>query len=142
MKNRIISLFCAGAAALFMLSGCSAVRQIAAMEHPADQILEDVSEEDIEEADIEEDIEEHIEERTDEEPENTEEQENIQDVNEPVDEIEYPLALQQGVYPDWKASYKALMRELMENKLVCCSRLDSIAICIVNLIKFITLQNI
>ena len=52
MKNRIISLFCAGTAALFMLSGCSAVRQIAAMEHPADQAREDVSEEDTEEADI------------------------------------------------------------------------------------------
>lgn len=109
MKNRMISLLCAGMTMLFMLTGCSAVRQIAAMEHPADQAREDVSEEDTEEADIEEDIEEHIEERTDEEPE------DIQDVNEPVDELEYPLALQQGVYPDWKASYKALMRELMEN---------------------------
>ena len=57
MKNRIISLFCAGTAALFMLSGCSAVRQIAAMENPTDETLEDASEED-----IEEDIEEHIEE--------------------------------------------------------------------------------
>ncbi len=36
-------------------------------------------------------------------------------MNGPVDETEYPVALQQGVYPDWKASYKALMRELMEN---------------------------
>ena len=115
MKNRIISLFCAGTAALFMLSGCSAVRQIAAMEHPADQAREDVSEEDTEEADIEELIKELIEERTEEAPENTEEQEDIQDVNGPVDETEYPVALQQGVYPDWKASYKALMRELMEN---------------------------
>ena len=122
MKNRIISLFCAGTAALFMLSGCSAVRQIAAMENPTDETLEDASEEDIEEdieEHIEEDIEEHIEELieelTEEEPENTEEQEDIQDVNEPVDETEYPVTLQQGVYPDWKASYKALMREIMEN---------------------------
>ncbi len=114
MKNRMIGLLCAGTAALFMLTGCSAVRQIAAMENPADQTLEDASEEDIEE-DIEEHIEEHIEELTEEEPENTEEQEDIQDVNEPVDELEYPLVLQQGVYPDWKASYKALMRELTEN---------------------------
>ena len=106
MKNRMIGLLCAGMSMLLMFTGCSAVRQIAAMEHPADQIREDVSEADIEE---------HIEERTEEEPENTEEQEDIQDVNEPGDELEYPLALQQGVYPDWKASYKALMRELMEN---------------------------
>mgnify|MGYP006972489441 CR=1 FL=1 len=90
MKNRIISLFCAGTAALFMLSGCSAVRQIAAMENPTDQTLEEGTEQ----------------------PENTEEQEDVQNINEPADETEHTEESQREAQAAWKAAYKSLMREL------------------------------
>ena len=75
---------------LLILTGCSAGRQIAAMENPADQTQEDGTEQ----------------------PENTEEQEDVQDINEPADETEHTEESQQEAQAAWKASYKALMREL------------------------------
>lgn len=90
MKNRMIGLLCAGMSMLLILTGCSAGRQIAAMENPTDQTLEEGTEQ----------------------PENTEEQEDVQNINEPADETEHTEEPQREAQAAWKAAYKALMREL------------------------------
>lgn len=86
----MIGLLCAGMSMFLILTGCSAGRQIAAMEHPADQTQEEGTEQ----------------------PENTEEQEDVQNINEPADETEHTEESQREAQAAWKAAYKSLMREL------------------------------